>query len=65
MRESKKRNLTLDDNTIEILKEYGMIANGTKNISAAIRSIARDWKFRSTKEIIDTGVERENARAKY
>ena len=60
-----KRTLTLDDDTVSILKEYGNIANGSNSISAAIRSIARDWKFRSAKEVVETGVEKCNARAKY
>lgn len=62
---SKKRTISIDDSTIAILKEYGNIANGSSNVSAAIRSIARDWKFRSAKEVVETGVEKCNARAKY
>lgn len=62
---TKKRTLTIDDDTIKILKEYGNIANGSNNVSAAIRTIARDWKFRSVKESIDKNVEVSDARAKY
>jgi len=61
----QKRTLTIDDDTIVILKEYGTIANGSGNVSAAIRSIARDWKFRSVRESVEKGVEVCNARAKY
>ena len=61
----KKRTLTIDDDTIIIIKEYGNIANGSSNVSAAIRTIARDWKFRSVKESIDKNLEVSNARAKY
>lgn len=61
----RKRTLTIDDNTISILKEYGAIANGSENVSAAIRTIARDWKLISVKESVDKNIEVTNARAKY
>ena len=42
----KKRTLTIDDESMRILREYGVINNGNNNVSAAIRSMARDWMFR-------------------
>ncbi len=42
----KKRTLTIDDETMRILREYGYTNNGNNNVSAAIRSMARDWQFR-------------------
>ena len=32
----------LDNETIEILEDYSMEKDGTKNVSSAIRSMARD-----------------------
>ena len=37
-----RKNLLLDDETIEILEDYSMEKDGTKNVSSAIRSMARD-----------------------
>lgn len=51
--EVKKRTLTLDDDTIEILIEFGNIKNGSSNISAAIRSLSRYWKDEKTKNDLD------------
>lgn len=50
---AKKRTMTLDDDTVAILKDYSIRSDGTGNISAAIRMLARDWKFRAAKEILD------------
>lgn len=40
--EAKRVCIYLDDKTIEILKEYGLIKFGSKNMSQNIRSIARE-----------------------
>lgn len=37
-----RKNLLLDNETIEILEDYSMEKDGTKNVSSAIRSMARD-----------------------
>ena len=37
-----RKNLLLDNETIEILEDYSSKKDGTKNISSAIRSMARD-----------------------
>lgn len=37
-----RKNLLLDNETIEILEDYIMEKDGTKNVSSAIRSMARD-----------------------
>ena len=50
---AKKRTMTLDDDTVAILKDYSIKSDGTGNISAAIIMLARDWKFRAYKEILD------------
>ena len=39
-----RKNLLLDSETIEILEDYSSKKDGTKNISSAIRSMARDMK---------------------
>ena len=37
-----RKNLLLDNETIEILEDYSSKKDGTKNIRSAIRSMARD-----------------------
>ena len=37
-----RKNLLLDNETIEILEDYSSKKDGTKNVSSAIRSMARD-----------------------
>ena len=39
-----RKNLLLDNETIDILEDYSTRKDGTKNISSAIRSMARDHK---------------------
>ena len=39
-----RRTTLLDKTTIDILEEYGQTKSGSKNISSAIRMMARDLK---------------------
>lgn len=39
-----KKNLLLDEETVEILEDYSTSKNGTKNISSAIRSMSREYR---------------------
>ena len=41
---SIRRTTLLDKTTIDILEEYGQTKSGSKNISSAIRMMARDLK---------------------
>ena len=44
-----RKTLLLDQTTIDILEEYGINKSGTKNISSAIRQMAREFDSRSKK----------------
>lgn len=41
---SVRKNTILDKTTIQILEEYGDSKSGSKNLSSAIRMMARDMK---------------------
>ena len=40
-----RRTILLDDVTLDILEKYGIKKSGTKNISNAIRQMARDFEL--------------------
>ena len=42
-----RRTTLLDEVTIKILEDYGVNKSGTKNISNAIRNMAREFENRS------------------
>lgn len=39
-----KKTLLLDNETVDILKEFGLAISGSENLSAAVRTLAREYK---------------------
>ncbi len=46
-----KKTLLLDSETVDILKEFGIENSGSENISAAVRTLAREHKKRRKLEV--------------
>ncbi len=45
-----KKTLLLDRETVEILKQFGIENSGSENLSAAVRTLAREHKKRQKLE---------------
>ena len=46
----QKMTLLLDGETIELLKEYGMKTTGSESVSAAVRTMAKEYGRRSKRD---------------
>ena len=49
MKNKIRRNVSLDQDTIDIIEAYSLKNNGEKNLSSGIRTMARDVVFHSAR----------------
>lgn len=49
MKNKIRRNVSLDQDTIDIIEEYSLKNNGERNLSSGIRTLARSINFNSAR----------------